>query len=303
MEGDKYLKTVETPRFREELSHFRDYLAVLNRASNTCVWYLQDSALFLHYLEKEYGLTDLENVGKEHLRDFLAHEIARGISRTSLTRRVSGIKSFFRYLMRQGRVKGGGIINVRTPKKERRLPKVSSQAQMLTLLSASFPESELGRRNHAIIAFLYGTGARVSELVGLNRGDVDFKTGLVKLKGKGNRVRIVPAGDYVLQKLDEWLEVREKPSEAVFTSLSGRRLGVRHIRNILDAALRRASLKAHLSPHALRHSFATHLLENGVDVRIVQELLGHVSLSTTQIYTHVSRERLKAIYQKYHPHA
>jgi len=303
MEGDKYLNLIENPQFRDELSHFKDYLTVLNRAYNTCTWYLHDSVLFLNYLEKEYGLTDLEKVGREHLRDFLAHEIARGISRTSLVRRVSGIKSFFRFLMRQGKVKGGSIINVRTPKKERLLPKVTSQVQMLALLTASLPESKLGKRNRAIIAFLYGTGARVSELIGLNRGDVDFKTGLVKLKGKGNKIRIVPAGDYALERMEEWIMVRDQLSEAVFTSLSGRRLSARHIRNIINAALRQACMNAHLSPHMLRHSFATHLLENGVDVRIVQELLGHVSLSTTQVYTHVSRERLKALYQKYHPHA
>jgi len=303
MEVKNHITFIETPVYRDELNRFHDYLSVMNRASSTIAWYLQDTALFLRYVEKECGIKELVNVGKRELREFLAHEIARGISRTSLTRRVSGIKSFFRFLIRKGTVKSGSIITVRTPRKEKKLPKVSSQEEILRMLNDAFPDTQLGRRDRAIVAFLYGTGARVSELIGLNTADIDPRTGLVKLTGKGNKVRIVPAGEYVIQRIEDWIAAREAPSDAVFTSLSGRRLSARHIRNILEGAIRRASLNARMSPHTMRHSFATHLLENGVDVRIVQELLGHVSLSTTQIYTHLTRERLKAVYERYHPHA
>jgi integrase/recombinase XerC len=303
MQTEGYLKLVGSPVFNEQLRKFHDFLTVMNRADATVSWYLQDSALFLGYVEKQYGIHRLEEVGKEHLRDFLAHEMARGISRTSLTRRVSGIKNFFRFLMRTGVLGGTSIINVRTPKKESRLPRVSSQKDILAVLATAFPDTALGKRNRAIVAFLYGTGARVSELVGLNSGDIEARTGLVKLHGKGNRVRIVPAGGYTIRRISEWMEARGAASDAVFTSLAGRRLTTRQVRNILDAAIRRASASSHVSPHTMRHSFATHLLDNGVDVRVVQELLGHVSLSTTQIYTHVSRERLQALYRRYHPHA
>jgi integrase/recombinase XerC len=303
MDFEQLLGSVETPFFREKLREFHDFLRVLNRSENTVRWYIQDSALFLGFLEKECGLKNIDSVRKDQVRDFLACELARGISRNSLIRRVSGIKGFFRFLIKQGAITDSSVMHVRTPKGEKKLPKVASESEIFSMLTSSFTNKKLGKRNRAIISFLYGTGARVSELIGLNVSDVDFRTGLVKLRGKGDKTRIVPAGRFVIEKICEWFEVRGVKSEAVFTSLSGKRLGVRHVRNILTTAIRNAALNARVSPHTLRHSFATHLLENGVDVRIVQELLGHVSLSTTQVYTHVTREKLKALYKRYHPHA
>jgi len=149
----------------------------------------------------------------------------------------------------------------------------------------------------------------VSEMVGLNVEDIDFRSGLVTLRGKGGRTRIVPAGRVAVDTINKWLLVRKFPQDVssggvpVFTSSSGRRLGVRHIRNIINAAMRKVGISQHFSPHGMRHSFATHLLENGADIRSVQELLGHASLSTTQIYTHVTKDKLISQYKKYHPHA
>ena len=289
--------------YSREIEGFRKYLKVLNRSDKTVQWYIHDAMLFLRHIEDNYDAVELNRIGKHELRDFLAFELARGISRKSLMRRISGIKMFFRYLIEEGAVKDTTILAVDTPKAEKRLPKTLSQDQIKGLLSGINGERAIDKRNLAILTFLYGTGARVSELVALNLNDVDFNSGLVRLKGKGGRDRIVPAGSFVIEKMKDWLDVRHDASGAVFTSLKGRRISERHIRNILSAALRRAALTLPLSPHGMRHSFATHMLENGADIRTVQELLGHMSLSTTQIYTHIATDKLVRTYKKFHPHA
>ena len=218
------LKTIKTVQYRQELNNFCDYLRVLNRSEHTIKWYVQDSVLFLHFVEKNYNRKKLKDIHKDQMRDFLASELSRGISRTSLIRRVAGIKNFFRFLLKQGIVNDSSILNVRTPKGEKKLPKISSETEVFRMLSHSFSDTKLGRRNLAILAFLYGTGARVSELIGLNVIDIDFRTGLVTLRGKGKKTRLVPGGQFVMKKIKEWLEVRKFPSDAVFTSLSGKRL-------------------------------------------------------------------------------
>ncbi|KKL78228.1 hypothetical protein LCGC14_2026960 [marine sediment metagenome] len=303
MRFEHCVKDIENTGFRKALEHFYKYLQVLNRSENTIRWYLADNVLFLKYIEEEPGEKKLADLGKNDLRDFLADQLSRKISRRSLARRVSSIKNFFKFLIKQGCLESSSIIHIDSPRGEKKLPKVAAKEDLLDILKHHVPESALDRRNTAIVAFLYGTGARVSEMIGLDLRDIDFRTGLVSLKGKGDKTRLVPAGSFVLDRIKGWLDVRQASSEAVFTSLSGKRLTARHIRNILDAAIKKVSLNMRLSPHTIRHSFATHLMDKGVDVRVVQELLGHVSLSTTQIYTHVSMERLKAMYNRYHPHA
>lgn len=299
----KKLVTVKNIGFLEAIDQFYRYLGVLNRSDNTIQWYIQDSTLFLMFVENECGKEKLADIDKNDLRDFLASELARGISRRSIARRVSGIKNFFKFLLQQGFIHETTILSIETPKGEKKLPKVGSVDEILTLLNGAFKDTKRDIRNRAIIAFLYGTGARVSELTALNVQDVNLKTGLVKLKGKGSKERLVPSGDFVIVRLKEWLQVRGSEGEAVFTTGKGSRITARHIRNILNNSIKRASLKVSMSPHTMRHSFATHMLENGADIRFVQELLGHVNLSTTQIYTHVTKERLRSLYDRYHPHA
>ncbi len=295
-------EALRTSDYKDRVRSFSEYLRVINRSENTINWYVKDSVLFLRFVESQWGEMNLKDIGKDQLRDFLACELSRGVGRTSLMRRVSGIKSFFRFLIKQGIIEDSSIMNVKTPKAKRKLPKVTSEEQIAFMLSRAFGNTKLDKRNLAIFAFLYATGARVSELIGLNRMDLDFRTGLVRLKGKGGKTRLVPAGDFTMAKIREWLEERGGDSEAVFTNLAGNRLSVRQIRNILNRAIVRSEVNARISPHTMRHSFATHMLDHGADVRIVQELLGHVSLSTTQIYTHVTRERLRRLYNRYHPH-
>ena len=293
---------LKTQEYKKQVQKFSEYLRVINRSDNTVRWYVNDCVLFLRFIESQWGEIGLKDIGKDQLRDFLSHELTRGVGRTSLMRRVSGIKNFFRFLIRQEIIEDSSIMNVKTPKAERKLPKVTSEEQIASMLSHSFGNTKLDRRNLAIFAFLYATGARVSELIGLNRMDLDFRTGLVRLQGKGGKTRFIPAGDFATEKIRGWLEERGGDSEAVFTTLAGSRLSVRQIRNILNRAVLKSGMNARMSPHTMRHSFATHMLDHGADVRIVQELLGHVSLSTTQIYTHVTRERLRRLYNRYHPH-
>jgi len=302
----------EEKKLKEDFLHvlegFLNYLKVLNRSEKTVEWYVHDAGLFLEYVQNE-GRKGLETIDRNDLRDFLAVELSRGVSRRSLMRRVSGIKAFFRYLVDQEIIAETGVLSFETPKGDRRLPRVLSREQAESLLLNAGEDSILEKRNRAIISFLYGTGARVSEMVGLNVEDIDFRSGLVTLRGKGGRTRIVPAGRVAVDTINKWLLVRKFPQDVssggvpVFTSSSGRRLGVRHIRNIINAAMRKVGISQHFSPHGMRHSFATHLLENGADIRSVQELLGHASLSTTQIYTHVTKDKLISQYKKYHPHA
>jgi len=303
MNIEKYLSNLKNPDFRERILGFSRYLRVVNRSERTVEWYVHDATQFLSYVENESGHRSLEEIDRNNLRDFLSLELSRGIDRRSILRRVAGIKSFFRYLLEEGVLDETDILLAKTPKGSKKLPKIASRDDILSLLEVAFDDTSSGKRNHAIVAFLYGTGARVSELIGLNWEDINFTTGLVKLRGKGGKDRIVPAGRYVLETLKAWLNLQGGVSGAVFTGPSGKRLSVRHVRNILNSALNKASLTIPLSPHKLRHSFATHMLENGADIRVVQELLGHKSLSTTQVYTHLTKERLVSIYRKYHPHA
>ncbi len=295
--------------FRDGLQGYYEWLVVMNRSEKTVQWYISDTVLFLRYLEDELGKKGLHwgRIGKNEMRDFIALELGRGVSRRSLLRRIGSVRGFFRYLVKRGIIKDNPVIHMEMPKTEKRLPKVSPQEDMMRILASLSGGSVIERRNRAIIAFLYGTGARVSELVGINREDIDFRTGLVKLQGKGGKTRLVPAGRFTLERLSEWLDRRKTPAfddaEAVFTSLEGKRLSDRQVRNIVYRAVQKAKVGTPASPHTMRHSFATHMLDNGADLRSLQEMLGHVSLSTTQVYTHVTKQRLLNAYERYHPHA
>jgi len=300
---EKFISQLKTGFYRNAINRFYNYLKARNRSENTVECYIKDCILLLKYIENEFDKKKLNDIDKNDIRDFIYSELSRDVSRRSISRRISSIKVFFNFLMNQGIIKSSDIVHIKAPKIERKLPDVVSKDDMFSILSESFGDKNLARRNLSIVVFLYGTGARVSEAVSLNLEDINFKNGLVKLKGKGSKTRFVPAGKFVIGKIKEWIDIRPYNSQAVFTSMKGKRLSSRHIRNIVNKAVKEANLKVPISPHTIRHSFATHMLENGADIRSIQELLGHVSLSTTQIYTHITKDRLKSIYNRYHPHA
>lgn len=249
----------------------------------------------------------LEQIDHLVLRKYLAHLKEKNYSRFSIARRLACLRSFFKFLCRDGYLKANPISGLSTPKLDKKLPSFLSVDEVLKLIEAPPLTKLSGHRDRAILETLYSTGIRVSELVGLNIENMDFISGVVKVFGKGKKERMVPIGEAAIKSLRDYLEKRNlsvvKDKKAVFLNEKGGRLTDRSVRRIVEKYIKSVSQKQHISPHTLRHSFATHLLDRGADLRSVQELLGHMNLSTTQIYTHVTAERLKSAYDKAHPRA
>lgn len=256
---------------------------------------------------------DLGALDHAQVRRYLAYLQGRGYTRRSIARKLAALRSFFRYLCRTERLAQNPVKGVPTPKTGRHLPRFLHVDEAAALVERPRGETVLGLRDRALMEVLYAAGLRVSELAGVDLGDVDASLGTVRVMGKGGKERIVPLGSEALAALGAYLEVARprllsrrrdgREEAALFLNRSGRRLSVRGIANVVTRYAREVTPEKEVTPHTLRHSFATHLLENGADLRAVQELLGHASVSTTQIYTHVSRERLRAVYQKTHPRA
>ena len=227
-------------------------------------------------------------------------------SKRTIARKLSCLRSFFQFLCREETLEHNPAVAVPTPRLEKRLPSFLDERQMIRLLAAPSTKKWQGRRDRAVLEALYSTGMRVSELTGLNRDDLDEISETVLVRGKGKKERICPIGKTALRAIRGYLECRPKKLRtpyALFVSQKGTRLTVRQVDRLLVGYVHAAGLPASISPHSLRHSFATHLLDRGADLRSVQELLGHASLSTTQIYTHITPQRLKKIYDQAHPRA
>ena len=285
------------------IDKFLTYLEVERHVSgHTIRGYHGDLKLFKGFLGDE----QVEKIDHIFLRRYLAYLKEKGHARKSIARRLACLRSFFKFLLREGYIKTNPISGLVTPKLDRRLPLTMDVHEVTKLIE--YPGNDLqGLRDRAIMETLYSTGIRVSEIVGLDIEDVDFIGGVLKVLGKGKKERIVPIGDKALRALREYLDKRagwmEGRSKPVFLNKSDKRLTDRSVRRILDKYIMLTGLKEGISPHTLRHSFATHLLDKGADLRSVQELLGHMNLSTTQIYTHVTTDRLKSVYDKAHPRA
>lgn len=293
------------------------YLQIEKNASpNTIRSYQQDIFGFIDFLAREQGIPDTRvapgQVDHLMVRAFLAELKGQGLAKASISRKLAAIRSFFRYLCREDVLEANPLKGVATPKQDKRLPSFLYREEMECLLEAPDTTAPLGLRDRAVLELLYATGIRVSELVGLNCEDLDFGLGCVRVLGKGRKERIVPVGSYALKAARSWLD-NGRPRMAViksgrqenplFVNNRGERLSDRGIRYLVTKYLKAASIRKKVSPHTMRHSFATHLLDAGADLRTVQELLGHVKMSTTQIYTHVTKERLKQVYTRAHPRA
>ncbi len=256
--------------------------------------------------------TDLKQrllqVDADEVRRFLAHLAGQDYSKSTTARKLATLRSFYKFCLRRGYIESNPLASIRTPKQEKRLPKYLEIDQINKLLNTPDDTTFLGARDRAMFEVLYSTGMRVSELVDLNLVDVDDTSQCIRVRGKGKKHRTTPVGPTALGAIRKYMEMREADPrnasfdpEALFVNKHGKRLSTRSVRRKLDKYLAEAGLDGSVSPHTLRHSFATHMLNNGADLRGVQELLGHQSISTTQIYTHLTSTRLKHTYDEAHP--
>ncbi len=303
---------------------FATYLeAEKNLSPHTRTGYLTDLKQFQDFLrvnlfsgEKHEREIDLSQIDQTVIRTFMGLLYRNGVKKVTIGRKIAAIRSFFNYLLREGRVGLNPADAVQTPRAEKYIPGVLSVDEINALLDAACKQDSRGLRDRAILELFYSSGIRLSELTGLNMADVDFTGGLMKVRGKGRKERIVPVGETALAVLKAYLEKREECSGGdaayqsnawadapVFLGARGMRINVRSVARIVDAVTLISGIGRKVGPHTLRHSFATHLLDAGADLRSIQELLGHKSLSTTQKYTSVSVSRLMEIYDKAHPKA
>ncbi len=294
------------------IAQFLRYMQVERGASpHTLKGYREDLTAVADYFADDNGATpDPATLTAVDLRGLLSAFHDAGFAKTSIARKLASLRSFYRFGQREAWVKSNPARALRNPRKGRSLPHCLSSDEVGTLLAAPPADSPAGLRDRAILETLYSAGLRVSELVGLNDGDADLAQAVLRVRGKGRKERLAPLGSYAIKAIQAWLKVRKlskrepQGREApVFTNRFGSRLTTRSVGRMLEKYLRATGLDRRTSPHTLRHSFATHLLDRGADVRSVQELLGHKSLVTTQIYTHVSTANLRAAYEKAHPRA
>jgi len=299
---------------KNEIGEFLDYLTYERNVSpNTISAYRDDLESFTTFLCNDYftmGRDQVELGRVDHLtvRSYLAHLSRRKLSRASVARHLSALRSFFKYLVREGTVEANPARTVATPKREKHLPTVLQPSDVALLIEQPDRNGPLGLRDAAFLELLYASGLRISELVGIDVDDLELRARLVKVRGKGSKERIVPFGSKAEEALRAWMAVRgelvhDVEEEAVFVNYRGKRITTRSVRRLFDAYLKQAALRSGISPHTMRHSFATHLLNAGADLRGIQELLGHASLSTTQKYTHLNDWQLIAVYKKAHPRA
>ncbi len=284
------------------IDKFLNYLKV---EKNSSVHTLINYSVDLKELSAFIDSKELKNIDVFDIRKFLVSLRQKGFKKVTIARKMACLRSFFKFLCREGHLKLNPMVGLVGPKLDKKLPIFLSEDDMSKLLDTPDIKDISGLRDKAILETLYSTGVRVSELVGLNVEHIDFISGVIRVFGKGKKERLSPIGDRALRIIKSYLQKRGKEASdrILFLNKDGRRLTDRSVRNIVDKYIKVASLRSDISPHSLRHSFATHLLNRGADLRSVQELLGHVNLSTTTIYTHLSTEKLKSVYDQTHPRA
>lgn len=295
-----------------EIGQFLRYLGVEKNASAlTIKSYREDLIDLADYLEEKLGKGIRPNaVTPRDLRGYAAALHDAGYARASIARKLASLRSFYRFAQRQNLAESNPAKPLRNPRGQRKLPHFLSNDEVGKLLLAPNVHDPLGLRDHAILETMYSGGLRVSEVVGLNDGDLDFEEGIARIRGKGRKERLSPLGKYAIEALHNYLRQRTLASDEptgraapVFVNRFGNRLTTRSVGRMLEKYIQLSGLDTRTSPHTLRHSFATHLLDRGADIRSVQELLGHKSLVTTQIYTHLSTANLREVYLKAHPRA
>ncbi len=275
-------------------------------SENTLSAYRSDLVLLSRWASKtrERGLLDLES---SDILAYLSHLLEKGLSASSSARTLSCLRRFYRYLCRESLLSIDPTLNIEAPKLPKLLPSSLTESEIDTLLDAPDCDDVIGLRDKAMIELMYGSGLRVSELVGLRFEQYNPQQGLIRLFGKGNKERLVPVGEYTMDWLDAYLEksrpalLVDGPCDQIFPSIRGKQMTRQTFWHRIKKYAIEAGIQKNLSPHTLRHAFATHLLNHGADLRVVQLLLGHSNLSTTQIYTHIAKQRLQSLHQQHHP--
>ncbi|PLR69741.1 MULTISPECIES: tyrosine recombinase XerC [Bacillaceae] len=298
---------------KNSLSLFIEYLQIeKNYSQYTIVNYVADLEDFFIFM-KEQSMVDLQLITYSDTRLYLTLLHQKNFARKTISRKISALRSFYRFLNREKLVKENPFASVSLPKKEQRLPQYFFEEELEKLFTLSNTSEPIGQRNQALIEVLYGTGIRVSELCQIKLSDLDLHIGTVLVNGKGGKQRYVPFGSFAQDTLEQFISAGRKQlllkdkqnrdHDTLFVNHRGGPLTVRGVRHILNEMIKKTSLTMNISPHMFRHTFATHLLNEGADMRSVQELLGHAHLSSTQIYTHVTKDHLRNIYMSHHPRA
>ncbi len=297
---------------QSEIGQFLRYLSVERNASELTVKsYREDLFDLAEYLVEELG-ADIrpDGVSSRDLRGYAAALHEAGYARTSISRKLASLRSFYRFAQQRQLASSNPAKPLRNPRGQRKLPHFLTNDEVGKLLDAPPTLTVMGLRDHAILETMYSAGLRVSEVVGLNDGDLEFEEGIARIRGKGRKERLSPLGSYAIDALHEYHKVRVLSSKSalgreapVFANRFGNRLTTRSVGRMLEKYIAEQGLDSRTTPHTLRHSFATHLLDRGADIRSVQELLGHKSLVTTQIYTHLSTANLREVYLRAHPRA
>lgn len=290
-------------------SNIQDYLSYIQSEKNysalTFAAYKKDLFSLADFLKSEQkGKITPDLIRREDIQNYLIHLSQKGFDPASIQRKLSTLRSFFKYLQRRLKVKANPASSLEAPKRKKRLPRSLSWPQVKSLLEPSLYQKEKeGLRDRAILELLYNTGLRLAEISSLKRGDIDFQAGEIKVLGKGNKERIVPIGENAAKILTGYLDSKNSKDDFIFSNKYGEKLGRRGIARVVKKYGAKVIEEKKFSPHVLRHSFATHLLDEGANLLAVKEMLGHEKLSTTQIYTHLSLNRLKEVYKKAHPRA
>ncbi|WP_188206074.1 site-specific tyrosine recombinase XerD [Alkalibacillus aidingensis] len=277
-------------------------------ADNSISSYQRDLKQYITFMKEQEQLTNIEEIERHHIRSFLSELHLQGKSSASISRMISTIRSFHQFIVREYQVTHDASLHIEKPKTERQLPKVLSNPEVERLLNIE-GDKPIDLRNKAMIETLYATGLRISELLALKVDDLHLLMGFVRVFGKGGKERIIPLGRHAQHAIQQYVDearpilLKKNKNDALFLNHRGNNMTRQGFWKVLKALAKSQGIVKEITPHMLRHSFATHLLENGADLRAVQEMLGHSDISTTQIYTHVSKSRLKDIYKDYHPRA
>ncbi|MFA5603461.1 MAG: site-specific tyrosine recombinase XerD [Bacilli bacterium] len=289
------------------INQFSDYLIIDKKYSfNTKVGYEYSLMKFYNFCQ-DHALK-LENIKDKHIKEYLKSLTSEKISNKSISRHISSLKSFYKFLLIEKIISNNPMEYIEAPKIPKTIPSILSIEEINQLLNIELKDI-YSYRDKAMIELMYATGLRVSELINLKLNDVDLHSNVLKTMGKGSKERIVPIGEYATSIIIEYIHnsrpkfLKNKTSEYLFVTKNGTNMSRNHFFRILQRIAQKKGIRTHFSPHTLRHSFATHLLNNGADLRVIQELLGHSDISTTEIYTHVSNDALKKNYMEYHPHS